>query len=94
MSLSELMFPSTFIFCHFICPGLAGWSKHLVFSWNKVRSSWDETLMINTQSELPRPIPRNSVDSDYGCTSRIYFDNAGDNMTLASYNRTLTSQKS
>ena len=23
-------------------------------------------------------IPRNSVESDHGCTSRIYFDNAGD----------------
>ena len=27
------------------------------------------------QSELPRPIPLNSVQSDLGCTSRIYFDN-------------------
>ena len=34
------------------------------------------------QSELPRPIPQYSVESDLGCTSRIYFDNAGDNMTL------------
>ena len=25
------------------------------------------------QSELPRPIPRNSVESDHECTSRIYF---------------------
>ena len=33
-----------------------------------------------TQLELPRPIPRNSVESDHGCTSRIYFDNAGDNV--------------
>ena len=34
------------------------------------------------QSELPRPIPRNFVESDHGCTctSRIYFDNAGDNV--------------
>ena len=31
------------------------------------------------QSEMPRPIPRNSVESYHGCTSRIYFDNAGDN---------------
>ena len=45
------------------------------------------------QSELPRPIPRNSVESDHGCTSRIYFDNAGDNVTLTLYNVTLTSQK-
>ena len=34
-------------------------------------------LMI-AQSELPRPILRNSMELDYGCTSRIYFDNAGD----------------
>ena len=45
------------------------------------------------QSELPRPIPRNSVESDHGCTSRIYFDNDGDNVTLTLYNVTLTSQK-
>ena len=45
------------------------------------------------QSELSRPIPRNSVESDHGCSSRIYFDNAGDNVTLTLYNVTLTSQK-
>ena len=39
--------------------------------------------MFKCQSGLPRPIPRNSVESDNGCTSRIYFDNAGDNVTLA-----------
>ena len=26
-----------------------------------------------------RPITHNSVESDHGCTSSIYFDNAGDN---------------
>ena len=26
---------------------------------------------INCQSELPRPMPLNSVESDLGCTSRI-----------------------
>ena len=31
--------------------------------------------------------------SDHGCTARIYFDNAGDNVTLALYSVTLTSQK-
>ena len=46
-----------------------------------------------TQSELPRSIPRNSVESDHGCTSRTYFDNAGENVTLTLYNVTLTSQK-
>ena len=46
-----------------------------------------------TQSELPRSIPRNSVESDHGCTSRFYFDNADGNMKLTLYNVTLTSQK-
>ena len=45
------------------------------------------------QSELPWPIPQNSVESDHECTSRIYFDNTGDSMTLSLYNVTLTSQK-
>ena len=45
------------------------------------------------QSELPRPIPQNSVESDHGCTSRIYFDKAGDNVTLTLYKVLLTSQK-
>ena len=45
------------------------------------------------QSELPRPIPLNSVESDNGYTSRIYFDNAGGNVTQTLYNVTLTSQK-
>ena len=36
------------------------------------------------QSELPRSIPKNSVESDHGCTSRIYFDTAGDYVTLMS----------
>ena len=36
------------------------------------------------QSKLPQPIPRNSVEPDHGCTSGIYFDNAGDNVTLTS----------
>ena len=44
------------------------------------------------QSELPRSIPQNSVESDHGCTSRIYFDNAGDDVTLTIYNVTLKSQ--
>ena len=46
-----------------------------------------------TQSKLPRAILRNSVDSDHGCTLRIYFGNAGDNATLTLYNMTLTSKK-
>ena len=35
-----------------------------------------------TQSEVLRPIPRNSVESDLGSTSRLFFENAGDNVTL------------
>ena len=42
--------------------------------------SSDRYLSIHggRQSELPRPIPRNSMESDHGCTSRIYFDIADD----------------
>ena len=43
--------------------------------------------------ELPRLIPRNSVKLDHGCTSRIYLDTTGDNVTLTLYNVTLTSKK-
>ena len=46
---------------------------------------------INSQLELPRPIPRNSVELGHGCKSRICFDNAGDNVTTTLYNVTLTS---
>ena len=38
------------------------------------------SLLILSQSELPQPVPRNSMESDHGCTLRIYFDNAGDNL--------------
>ena len=42
------------------------------------------------QSEMHWPIPWNSVESDLGCTSRIYFDN----VRLSLHNVTLTSPKS
>ena len=35
----------------------------------------------------------NSAESDHECTSRIFFDNAGENVTLTLYNVTLASQK-
>ena len=35
-----------------------------------------------TQSGLPRQIPRNSMESDHGCTSWIYFNNVSDNVML------------
>ena len=50
-------------------------------------------LRIDYQSEMPRSIPLNSLELDHGCTPRIYFDNAGDNLTLALYNVKLKSQK-
>ena len=43
-----------------------------------------QDLYASMQSELPRPIPRNSMESDHGCTSSTYFDNAGDNVTMTS----------
>ena len=49
----------------------------------------DAFLWKITQSELPRPIPLDSVELNLGCTSRIYFDN----VTLTKHNLTLTSQK-
>ena len=36
--------------------------------------------------ELPRPIPQNSLEPDHGCTSKVYFDNADDNVALMLYN--------
>ena len=48
-------------------------------------------MLVSYQSELPRPIPQNSVQSDLGCTSRIFFDNTGDNVTLTLYYVALTS---
>ena len=47
--------------------------------------------MTSILSELTRPNPWNSAESDLGCTSRIYmyFVNA----TLTLHNVTLTSQK-
>ena len=41
---------------------------------------------VRTHLELHGPIPLNSVESDLGCASRIFFDN----VTLALYNVTLT----
>ena len=38
--------------------------------------------------KLPQPIPRNSVESDIGCTTRIYFDN----VTLMFHNVTAAKQ--
>ena len=46
------------------------------------------------QSEQPRPIPRNSVKSDIGCTSMIYFYDAGNDESLTLHNGTLVSQTS
>ena len=77
------------------------WSEHFVFTSSEgsvVCADLHGTLLLDNvistnQSELPRPIPRNFVESDHGCTSRIYFDNAGDNVTPTLYNVTFRSQK-
>ena len=54
------------------------------------RSAWVHmNPQCSHQLELPRPNPWNSVESDSGCTSRIYIDN----VMLALHNVTLTSQK-
>ena len=49
--------------------------------------------LVHYQSELPWPILPNSVESDHGSTSRIYFDNTGDKVTLTLYNVALMSWK-
>ena len=56
------------------------------------RMTIEATVYASLQSELPPPIARNSVESDQGCTSRIYFDKVGDNVTLTLYNVKLTSK--
>ena len=43
------------------------------------------------QSEMHLPMLRNPVKSGHGCSSKIYFDNAGVNVKLTVYNVTLTS---
>ena len=52
-----------------------------------VTATWVSPLLH--QSELPQQIPWNSVESDLGCTSRIYFGN----LTLTLHKVMLTSQK-
>ena len=49
---------------------------------------------MSPQSELPRPIPWHSGESDHRGSSRIYFDNAGDNVTLTSQKTCLHNNKS
>ena len=53
-------------------------------------SKWESFIFTcNSQLELPLQIPCNSVESDTGCTSRVYFDI----VTLTLYDVTPTSQK-
>ena len=44
----------------------------------------NEDFVPRHKLKLHRPISQNSMESDHGCTLRIYFDNAGDNVTLTS----------
>ena len=59
---------------------------------NRIAVQWNGCF-TEEQSELPRPISRNSVEKDHGCTTKILFNNAGDNATMTLYNVTLTSQE-
>ena len=51
------------------------------------------SVQFARQSDLPWSIPRNLVESDLRCTSRIYFDDVADNVTMTLHNVTLTSQE-
>ena len=52
-------------------------------------------LANSTNTSVPEigTASANSAKSDHGCSSRIYLDNASDNVTLTLFNVTLTSQK-
>ena len=55
------------------------------YSFNRANKNANQTADWSVlRSELPRRIPGNPVESDHGCTSRILFDNACDNVTLTS----------
>ena len=70
-------------------------SKHICFQTSEYDQEMPQSHITDQlmQSELPLLVRLNSVESDHGCTWRIYFDNAGDNVTLMLYSVTLTSQK-
>ena len=59
----------------------------------KIRQEFINEAKTVNPIELSWPIPRNSVESDHGCTSRIHFDNAGDNVTLTSQKPCLHNNK-
>ena len=70
-----------------------------VILFSAVRSSFflgyfrEPMIMVNTNRKcLGRPIPRNSMESDHRCTSRIYFDNAEDNVALSGVTETMLTQ--
>ena len=61
---------------------------------HRLPSAYDVRIHHTTiGTALAWPIPQYSVELDHGCTSRIYFDNADDNMKLTLYNVTLTPRK-
>ena len=69
---------------------ILGYTKSTHLGLRRLRSSCTSAQSVQslqwghmpTQSELPWPILRAFVESDHGCTSRIFFDNTGDNVTL------------
>ena len=60
---------------------------------NVVSTSIRRCFKVVCQSELPRPMPRRSIESYLGCTSRIYFENRDENVRLTLHNATLISKK-
>ena len=56
------------------------------FNFQHLESLSSISVMTGEQSELPRSISWNSVESDLGCTSMIYFDN----VTLTLHNAEVT----
>ena len=49
-----------------------GWDRHTTprSAIGHATNCATEPIVAYGQSELPRPMPRNSVDLDHGCTSR------------------------
>ena len=83
-----------FILFFFICVSvLFSFIFYVSYCSDNTIAKKSESFHQKRQSKLPRPIPRNSLESDHGCTSRIYSDNASDNVALTLYNVPLTSQK-
>ena len=63
-----------------------------IWPWNGLTKYHKITRCTNNQSCVGR-FRGLTVESDHGCTSRIFLDNARNNVTQTLYNVTLMSQK-